>query len=97
MSKDSHSPGPVIKRVSLPSPYKRSIREVNLVTESSAHKGICQGQIYNLGEENLTSKYQFQSMGFEMPGNDDSWYTCLGEQGPLWVYCVNPLNFCKAL
>ena len=36
-------------------------------------------------------------MGFEMPGNADSWYACLGEQGHLWVYWLQPLDLCKAL
>ena len=34
---------------------------------------------------NWTYKYMYQSqpMGFEMPGNDDSWYACLEERGHL--------------
>ena len=28
-------------------------------------------------------------MGFEMPGNDDSWCACLGEKGPLKSFCAS--------
>ena len=42
-------------------------------------------------------------MGFEMPGNDDSWYACLVEQDhcigilTVKVYWLYPLDLCKAL
>ena len=36
-------------------------------------------------------------VGFEMPGNDDSWYACLVEQGRLWVNWLYAKDLCKAL
>ena len=33
----------------------------------------------------LDLQISFPANGFEMPGNDDSWYACLGEQGHPWV------------
>ena len=44
------------------------------------------------GGRNWTYKYQSQPMGFEMPGNDDSWYACLGEQGHSRV-CLSLTGF----
>ena len=35
-------------------------------------------------------------MGFEMPGNDDSRYACLGERGHFWVYWMHLLDLFKA-
>ena len=81
------------------SPYKGSKRRNSIFrTLRSRDKGICQGaQIsYSLGEKNCY-KCQSQPMGFEMPGNDDSWYACLGEQCHLWIYWLHPLDLCKAL
>ena len=40
-------------------------------------------------------KYQFQPMGFKMPGNDDSCYACLGEQYYYRVYWLHNLDLCK--
>ena len=61
--------------------------------ESSALEAeiLCQG----VWGEKMAFKYQSQPMGFEMPGNDDSWYACLGGQGHLWVYWLHPLDLCN--
>ena len=72
----------VIKRVKNMSPALT--KEVNLVTESSAHSGaetkepVRELQSYSLEEEldKWTYKYQSQPTGFETPGNDDSSYSC---------------------
>ena len=74
----------------VPSTHKRSkLRNWIFCTLRSRDKGICQGIpiSYSLGEE--TGLYQSpQLMGFEMPGNDDSWYACLLAYKQKRPWCV---------
>ena len=86
MSIDNHPPGLVIRGVS---PWP--LQEVTSVTKSSTHSEV---QIREYVREfefliapgrNWTCK-----MGFEQPGNDDSWCACLGKQCHLWLFWLQP-------
>ena len=58
-------------------PYKRVTLSISAHSEAEIRESV---------GRNWTYKYQSQPIGIEMPGNDDSWFSCLGEQGHLWVY-----------
>ena len=74
-SKDNHSPGPV----SWGAESLGLTREENLAEKRESVTDF-QSLIVGGGggERNWTYKYQYQLMGFEMPGNDEFWYRLFG-------------------
>ena len=79
MSKDNHSPGPVIRGAIVPSPYKRSkLSNRILCILRSRDKGTCQGVPFScsLGEEtglaNISpSQWGLKCQGMMIPGMPD--------------------------
>ena len=54
---------------------------VIIYSHSREGKTLFYSQINIVVLENWTCKCQFQRVGFEMSGNDASWYAYLGEKG----------------